>query len=252
MIQRLIRGAIHRSLYRTRLGAVILDCVPRRTRFYDNSVHKVPYRVHRIFELWRNEVPTLAKESKLVFDAYQGGDFVDIGAFNGWYSLLFAPKAKPGDSFVSVEPDSTCASALSTTLQTLERIYPLVSFKLIDRAIGDGSAVDVVTPQGKAGHPSFRSTSGNRSNVSQSSLTLDELVTTNDLRPSFIKVDVEGAEYEVLLGAKKTLREFHPVLMTELHPDWLSKGITVDIIVQYLQSFGYSSTPIDDVHLIWK
>lgn len=251
MIQRLFRGAIHRFLYRTRLGALILDHVPCRTRFFDNRVHKVPYRVHRIFDLWR-EAPTLSKESERVFNAYQGGDFVDVGAFNGWYSLLLVSKAQPGNSFVSVEPDKACGTALSTTLRALKRIYPLISFKLTDRPIGDGSPVDVVPPQGKAGHPSFRSAVSKVSSVNQGSLTVDELVKTDDLHPSFIKIDVEGAEYEVLLGAEKTLRKFHPTLMTELHPDWLSKDVTVRKIVEYLQGLGYSSQFIDEVHLIWE
>ena len=251
MIQRLLRGTIHRFLYRTAIGAAVLDRVHRRTQFYDGTTHRVPYRVHRIFELWRH-TPALSKESARVFDAYKGGDFVDVGSFNGWYSLLLAPKAEPGNSFVSVEPDRACTSALLTTVRALERIYPFVSFKLIDSPIGDGSPIDVVVPQGKAGHPSFRSTGSEISNVSQSTLTLDELVRANDLRPSFIKIDVEGAEYEVLLGAEKTLKEFHPILMTELHPDWLDKNVGVEKIVKYLQGLGYSSKPIDDVHLIWE
>ena len=252
MIQRLFHGAIHRFLYRTRLGGVMLDYVQCRTRFYDGSVHRVSYRVHRIFELWRHGSPMLAKESERVFNTYQGGDLVDIGAFNGWYSLLLAPKAKPGNSFVSVEPDHGCVSTLSATLRALKGIYPRISFKVIDRAIGDGSLVDIVAPQGKAGHPSFRRAAVNSPTIAQSSLTLDALVSSNRLRPTFIKIDVEGAEYEVLLGAEKTLKEFHPALMTELHPDWLGKDVTVEKIVDYLRRLGYSSTAIDEAHLIWE
>jgi FkbM family methyltransferase len=252
MIRRLLHGASYRFLYRTAMGEAVLDRVHRRTQFYDGSTHRVPYRVHRIFQHWQHEVPILARESKLVFDAYHGGDLIDIGAFNGWYSLLLAPKAEPGNSFISVEPDEACASTLLKILATLQRVYPLISFKLIDRAIGDGSPVAVVAPQRKDGHPSFRSATSNSSSVSQSSLTLDELVRANDLHPSFIKIDVEGAEYEVLLGAEKTLREFHPTLMTELHPDWLGKNVSVEKIVKHLQGLGYSSQPIDEVHLIWE
>ena len=197
-------------------------------------------------------MPILAKESKLVFDAYHAGDFIDIGAFNVWYSLLLAPKAEPGNSFISVEPDRSCTDTLLKILATLRGIYPRVSFSFIDKAIGDGSPVGVVAPEGKAGHPSFRSTPRNDSRTAQSSLTVDELVKTHDLRPSFIKVDVEGAEYEVLLGAERTLREFHPIIMTELHPNWLNKNVTVETIVERLQNLGYRSKPIDEVHLIWE
>lgn len=35
------------------------------------------------------------------------------------------------------------------------------------------------------------------------------------LRPDFIKIDVEGYEHRVLMGAKETLKESHPVVMFE-------------------------------------
>ena len=38
-----------------------------------------------------------------------------------------------------------------------------------------------------------------------------------DLPPDFIKIDVEGAEMEVLRGAEKLLREIHPALVIETH-----------------------------------
>lgn len=41
--------------------------------------------------------------------------------------------------------------------------------------------------------------------------TLDSL----DLTPTFMKIDVEGGEYEVLLGAASTLARCHPTLMIE-------------------------------------
>ena len=41
--------------------------------------------------------------------------------------------------------------------------------------------------------------------------TLDSL----DLRPTFIKIDVEGLEHEVLQGGERTLRACEPVLMVE-------------------------------------
>lgn len=251
MIRRYFRGAAHHFLYRTWFGGVILDRVQCRTHFYDGSEHFVPYRIHRIFDLWRRDTPSLAKESRAVFDAYKGGDVIDVGAFNGWYSLLLAPKARSGDSFVSIEPDPQCAKVLATTVEALRQIYPYISFVANNRAVGDGSFVQMVQPKGSFGHPSFR---GNASapDAVETSLTLDRIVSEKNLRPSFIKIDVEGAEFEVLSGAQRTLREFHPLLMTELHPDWLPPGVTVGKILEQLESLGYSAIPIDELHLIWE
>lgn len=56
--------------------------------------------------------------------------------------------------------------------------------------------------------------------------TLDEF----DLSPSFIKIDVQGFEYEVLEGARKTIQKHRPVLLIETP----SEKVTT-----LLQGFGY-------------
>jgi FkbM family methyltransferase len=45
---------------------------------------------------------------------------------------------------------------------------------------------------------------------------LDDLVETHGLRPTLIKVDVEGAEYGVFEGAQRTLTTFRPAVISEV------------------------------------
>jgi hypothetical protein len=51
------------------------------------------------------------------------------------------------------------------------------------------------------------------------STTLDNCVYGEErLRPpDIIKIDVEGAEFEVLEGASRALTEFHPTVFLEIH-----------------------------------
>jgi len=56
--------------------------------------------------------------------------------------------------------------------------------------------------------------------------TLDELVMELGSPPDLMKVDIEGAEVEMLRGAKKILDEFRPVIFLALH----SKGIFDDLV----------------------
>lgn len=50
------------------------------------------------------------------------------------------------------------------------------------------------------------------------------------LKPYFMKIDVQGLEYEVLQGAENTLNEHHPILLIE----------SIDNrIINYLAQFGY-------------
>ena len=47
--------------------------------------------------------------------------------------------------------------------------------------------------------------------------TIDDYVAEHQLRPVAIKLDVEGAEYSVIEGALKTIRDFHPILLISIY-----------------------------------
>lgn len=64
--------------------------------------------------------------------------------------------------------------------------------------------------------------------------TLDDQVEQLALKPDFIKIDTEGHEYQVLLGAQNTLREDKPRLLVEFHTADLH-----DKCVSLLESLGY-------------
>jgi hypothetical protein len=58
--------------------------------------------------------------------------------------------------------------------------------------------------------------------------------------PAVVKVDVEGFEMEVLLGAERLLRDHHPLLLLELHLDLLERrGVRPGEIVSLLARHGY-------------
>ena len=47
--------------------------------------------------------------------------------------------------------------------------------------------------------------------------SVDVFCEQSGIRPDFLKMDVEGAEYEVLMGAKETIAQLRPKMMIELH-----------------------------------
>jgi FkbM family methyltransferase len=49
------------------------------------------------------------------------------------------------------------------------------------------------------------------------SVTLDRFIAERNLAPKFIKIDVEGAELEVLHGAINTIERYKPMLMVEVN-----------------------------------
>jgi len=52
-------------------------------------------------------------------------------------------------------------------------------------------------------------------------LTIDTFCAINEVKPDCIKVDVEGFDYRVLLGAKESMKMYRPTLFMEVHPKFL-------------------------------
>jgi FkbM family methyltransferase len=52
---------------------------------------------------------------------------------------------------------------------------------------------------------------------SVAAISLDDFVAAGNPAPNIIKIDVEGAEAEVLLGAKTIMNSIRPVVLVEVH-----------------------------------
>ena len=77
------------------------------------------------------------------------------------------------------------------------------------------------------------------------STTIDNLVKSLSLKPTFVKIDTEGAEFDVLEGMKETLKSFKPKIMLEKHPTMIPKNISLEDINKLLENNNYKSTLIN-------
>jgi FkbM family methyltransferase len=70
---------------------------------------------------------------------------------------------------------------------------------------------------------------------------LDEARLTRPVR--LIKMDVEGAEPQVVRGAARVLKEDRPMIMSELHPTQLERasGTTADAFLEEMRALGYQA-----------
>ena len=75
-------------------------------------------------------------------------------------------------------------------------------------------------------------------------ITLDTFVKNGALPPDLIKIDIEGAEYNALIGAKETLIKYKPVIFLATH----GKNVHVQCI-NLLKSIGYKLESIGDKNL---
>lgn len=64
--------------------------------------------------------------------------------------------------------------------------------------------------------------------------------------PDFIKVDIEGMEYDCLQGLEKTINDFHPELLIEIHgSDAADKLKNGSLVFDFLHSRGYEITDVE-------
>lgn len=98
------------GLVKRGVGSEAFSSLPARTRFADGTSRIGSVRLRRLAYLW-DHIPSCREESQASYGAYEGGDMIDVGAYHGWYSVLLAPKSKPGiSSFHSTPISASTAS----------------------------------------------------------------------------------------------------------------------------------------------
>jgi FkbM family methyltransferase len=158
----------------------------------------------------------------------EGQNFLDVGAFVGWHSIRAARTVGPSGRVVSLEPDVTNRRQLHKNLLLNDikncSVVPLAAWSKTGDEMGwytekspDCCRID----------PATRS-------ATVKTTSLDDLVQNLSFEQlDWIKIDVEGAEAEVLSGAERTLRKFRPLLFVEIHD-------TVPAVRDLLGRYGYS------------
>jgi hypothetical protein len=110
-----------------------------------------------------------------------------------------------------------------------------------------------ISPGSNLGRNSFSASNAQSTSfIEVDTITGDELVKALDLtRIDLIKIDVEGAEFEVLRGFARTLSNLRPALILELLPKQLAKfHATEKDIRQYLGSQNYTMMQIDSANVL--
>jgi FkbM family methyltransferase len=217
-----------------------LEALPFPVRFADGERRRATLGAARMHRFWLSH-PDLVRESQSALDAYEGGDAIDVGAFHGWYTLLLGSKARQGDRLVSVEPDVAAFPALLRTLAAAGDALPGVHTWALSSAVGDGTPIEVTWPDGPEGHPRFASGGAG----GDPTITIDGLVQTTGLRPRFVKIDVEGAEWFVVQGMRATLRDHRPIVLLEVHPRWQPRPGTIAEIESVLRDARYDLEVLD-------
>ena len=176
--------------------------------------------------------------------------FLDIGA-NAGMSALSIFTLKPNAQVISFEPNplnhiylqkiankmekfSYHQIALGDREQILEFYYPIYNGKAMT-ALGSFKYEHAKSWLNSETVYFFAPQKLKMATITVEVKTLDSF----NFNPEFIKIDVEGFEYQVLLGAQETLRNHRPILLIEgLAPN--------DDAHNLLQQYGYDIFKFDE------
>lgn len=157
----------------------------------------------------------------------------DIGANVGFYSILAAHLTGPGGKVYAFEP-------LGRNVNFIRRHAALNRFthiEVFEAAVSDQDGEVFFDPGASiaTGHISDTGT------VRVRQLCLDHLLAAGEiLPPATIKVDVEGAEYRVFMGAQKLIETHQPLIFLDTH------GRDVhELTIKFLKAYGYRFEILD-------
>ena len=178
------------------------------------------------------------------------GVVLDVGAHAGQFTKLFAAMVPQGHVH-SFEPGSYALSIL----RTVRAFKKLSNVTIHACGLGDSSQVNVLNvPIKESGSIGFglsfiddsRQTERRAATEDIAIRRLDEVVTEHDIRRiDFIKVDIEGSEMRMLVGAEGALSKFSPALYVELVNGSLARrGDSIEELTGYLADLGYG--PVGD------
>lgn len=162
----------------------------------------------------------------------------DLGAHIGYYTLIASKFLKGRGNVYSFEPFPMNFAKLTNHI----RINNLKNVIPIQKAVGNqnGKVQFSNSPNDSANtyiKGSFMYKSFDHIEVD--AITIDSVVHGKDLiPPNLIKIDVEGAELDVLKGAENTITKYHPTILLSTH-NCQNEGIHKQCL-DYLASLGYT------------
>lgn len=166
---------------------------------------------------------------------------IDIGANIGYYVLKESTFIGEKGSIHAIEPVESNYAWLSKNIEK-NNCKSVHKHRL---AIGekDGEAeVFIHTKQNMSGL--VKQENGRYKYVEKVKVkTLTNFVKEQQIKPDFIRMDVEGYEYHIIKGGIEALERYKPKLMMEIHPSILGERKTLELLGM-LKGIGYECTKI--------
>ena len=182
---------------------------------------------------------------------HPGAVVLDVGANVGSYTLLFAMWAGRAGRVFAFEPAPDAREGLRQHV-ALNRVADRVEIIAaaaaehagsarfqVDGASGGNALINAGSPGGPA--------------IDVETTSLDAFCRMRGLQPDVVKIDVEGAELDVLKGARSVLAQPEMRAFIEFHPTiWAMRGVPADAIRAELAEQRLVPEALDPALDIWE
>jgi FkbM family methyltransferase len=174
---------------------------------------------------------------------------LDLGANMGYFSLLAASLVGSAGHVYSWEPSPENVKLLLASKQ----LNQFSNIEIVQAAAGAKSGLLKYFPNFSNGLVMQIGDERPEEAVSAETvmaLRVDDYI-PRDAKIGFIKIDVEGFEYEALNGALDTIGRNLPIIATEFSPKALlrASGISGEEFLQFFVRLGYDMSVIDNYNL---
>lgn len=151
-----------------------------------------------------------------------GQTVLDVGAWEGPYTLLLADLVGPAGRVIAFEPDARAGALLRANVSR----NGLGNVTIVDRCLSDrvGRASFYDSRGGTIGTLVPNELVAGFAAATVETTTVDRYCRDRGVRVDGMKVDVEGAERLVLDGARETIERFSPWVFLEFHGVFLPQG----------------------------
>jgi FkbM family methyltransferase len=164
----------------------------------------------------------------------------DIGANNGYTSLAFSQEIGENGKIFSFEPDNINYNRAKKNIE-LNNVKNINLLKF-----GIGSKTEKLKlfniDEYNLGMNRILKDESNSKYQEIEVISIDDFINSNSIdKINLIKIDVEGFEKEVLLGAINTINHFKPIIFIEINNEYLKEQNTSAFeIYHFLKSLNYS------------
>lgn len=168
---------------------------------------------------------------------------LDIGANIGYFSLMMANLIGPKGKVYAFEPNPKMFLRLKKNLEINPSYSDQIEINQLALGNMEGIAKLFCPPPGLEGLGGLRNTKRIPidKTINVNVITLDKYVKEHNIKKiDFIKLDVEGGEYDVIKGAEDTLTKNHPIILFEAEEKNIAPyDYHVFEVIDYLKNNGY-------------